>query len=580
LIMNNKKCQQCSIEFQVLDEDLIFLEKVSPEFGGRKYLISPPTLCPTCRLQRRLSHRNERKLYRRKCDATGKDIVSLYSPNKPFAVCDQQYWWSDKWNPMDYGREFDFNRPFFDQFKELYDAVPKANIMNSNSENSEYTNLAVNNKNCYMLMESSDNEDCYYDYWIQLSKDLVDSTYCHECEIGYEISDCRNCYNLHYSRNCFDSRDSLYLEDCRGCSNCFACSNLQNKDGYAFNRKVEKEQMKELLKIYNGEDQEEKNKLKKQIDDFFAQQPMRGSRIINSENCTGDYIVNSKDVFESFDVGDSENVRYSSDVFRDVKDVMDVSTTGLGNQLMHEAINTAVNVYRVAFTGICWYNLKNVYYCMFCFKSQDLFGCVGIHDKKQYCILNKQYTKEEYEKLVPKIIEHMKETGEWGEFFPMWVSAFGYNETVAQDHFVLIKDEAVKVKANWEDEDFTLVYEGEFYVPLPIGDYKIDKNPEAQNNIDNCMTSVLKCEKSGRPFRILPQELAFYIKHNIELPRIHPDVRHVERISKRHHYRIKSVNCGRCGKDFMSSVLSGNRELLCGECIIEGSNNISFYDRN
>jgi len=31
----------------------------------------------------------------------------------------------------------------------------------------------------------------------------------------------------------------------------------------------------------------------------------------------------------------------------------------------------------------------------------------------KYCILNKQYSKEEYEELVPKIIEHMQKTGEW-----------------------------------------------------------------------------------------------------------------------------------------------------------------------
>ncbi|MFA4930964.1 MAG: hypothetical protein WC570_03825 [Patescibacteria group bacterium] len=564
--MQTKICVQCQNDFPIQNDDLKFLKKISPEYNGKKYLISPPTLCPTCRLRRRLSHRNERKLYRRQCDATGKDIVSLYSPNKPVKVYDQDYWWSDKWDPLEYGREFDFSRPFFEQFKELYDALPKMNISNANSENSEYTNLAVNNKNCYMLMESSDNEDCYYDYWIQLSKDLVDCAYCHECEIGYENSDCRNCYNLKYCRHCFDCRDSLYLEDCRGCSNCFASSNLQNKDGYAFNKKVDIGELTELFRIDNEGTKKEKEELLDRVKEFFSSQPIRGQRIINSENCTGDYIVNSKNVHQSFDVGDCENVRYSSDVFRNVKDVMDASTTGLDNQLLYEVMNTAVNAYQVAFTGICWYNLKNVYYCMFCFKSQDLFGCVGIHDKKQYCILNKQYTKEEYEELVPKIIEHMKLTGEWGEFFPMWVSAFGYNETVAQDHFVLTKDQALELKANWEDEDQTLVYNGEFYTLLPISDYRIDKNVNAQANIDACLAGVLKCEKSGRPYRITSQELAFYIRHQIELPRLHPDVRHLDRINKRHHYGLSDVECEKCGKIFMSSIIGSGRKVWCGEC--------------
>jgi hypothetical protein len=55
--------------------------------------------------------------------------------------------------------------------------------------------------------------------------------------------------------------------------------------------------------------------------------------------------------------------------------------------------------------------------------------------------LNRQYTKEEYELLVPKIIEKMMSDGEWGEFFPAILSPFGYNETVAQEYFPLTREE-------------------------------------------------------------------------------------------------------------------------------------------
>jgi Zn ribbon nucleic-acid-binding protein len=59
-------------------------------------------LCPDCRQQRRLAFRNERNLYKRKCDATGKNIISIYSPDKNIKVYNQDFWWSDKWNTMDY----------------------------------------------------------------------------------------------------------------------------------------------------------------------------------------------------------------------------------------------------------------------------------------------------------------------------------------------------------------------------------------------------------------------------------------------------------------------------------------------
>jgi hypothetical protein len=62
---------------------------------------------------------------------------------------------------------------------------------------------------------------------------------------------------------------------------------------------------------------------------------------------------------------------------------------------------------------------------------------------KEYCILNKQYTKEEYEQLVPQIIDHMTKTGERGEFFPASISPFCYNETVVMEYYPLTKDEAL-----------------------------------------------------------------------------------------------------------------------------------------
>ena len=70
-----------------------------------------------------------------------------------------------------------------------------------------------------------------------------------------------------------------------------------------------------------------------------------------------------------------------------------------------------------------------------------------------------------------KIVDHMKSTGEWGEFFPSSLSPFGYNETVAQEYFPLDKSEVVNRGWNWRDEDEGSSYHGEYYSPLEIGSY-------------------------------------------------------------------------------------------------------------
>ena len=63
---------------------------------------------------------------------------------------------------------------------------------------------------------------------------------------------------------------------------------------------------------------------------------------------------------------------------------------------------------------------------------------------QDYCILNKQYTKLDYETTVAKLIQHMIDTGEWGSFQPASMSLYGYNETVANEYFPLEKEEAIK----------------------------------------------------------------------------------------------------------------------------------------
>jgi uncharacterized protein YbaR (Trm112 family) len=128
-LVETKVCRHCSEKFPITDKDVEFYEKISPVFllspalspegrkgvknlgnGTAKFMIPTPVLCPDCRQQRRLSFLNERRLYKRTCDATGKNIISMYSPDKPYKVFDQAFWLGDGWDSMSYGMRFDFKQ--------------------------------------------------------------------------------------------------------------------------------------------------------------------------------------------------------------------------------------------------------------------------------------------------------------------------------------------------------------------------------------------------------------------------------------------------------------------------------------
>jgi len=116
----------------VTDKDLEFYDKVSPVFAGKKYSIPSPTLCPDERLRRRMMFRNEITLYKKICDLTGKPIISLHNTTYSGPVYEVKSWWSEEWNPLDFGVAFDFSKTFFEQFNILSRRVPHPAVVNDN----------------------------------------------------------------------------------------------------------------------------------------------------------------------------------------------------------------------------------------------------------------------------------------------------------------------------------------------------------------------------------------------------------------------------------------------------------------
>ena len=174
-IIQIKTCKLCQTKFNITDSDLEFYDKISPSFWWKKYKMPTPTLCPDCRQQRRISFRNEKNLYKRKCDETNKNIISIYSPDKPFKIYDQEYRWSDKWDKMEYYLDINFQEEIFKQFMKLKILMPKRALIRwTGSENSDYTNWVWASKNSYLLFDSTDVEDCYYLNTVTFSSDCVD----------------------------------------------------------------------------------------------------------------------------------------------------------------------------------------------------------------------------------------------------------------------------------------------------------------------------------------------------------------------------------------------------------------------
>jgi hypothetical protein len=532
-----KNCKNCKKDSSIEVEDFDFYEKIH---------VPPPLLCMECRQMRRMSFRNERNLYKRKCDKTGKDIISVYSPDSPHTVFDHKFWYSDEFDPMEYGRDYDFSRPFFPQMREFMLEMPWPSLRIERSENCDYNNDIGSSKDCYLCARTHDSTNALYGYRVNKSRDCVDCMQVFEAsEFLYECVECIACRYVSFSMFSENCSSSSMLLNCKNCLDCFMCTNLRNKQYCFKNEQLSKEEYTKRLAEYNSGSYAEKEKALKEFKELCENSINRNLTIINSPNSTGDNIVGCKNVFMCFGVKDCENVRYIWDNMR-YKDSMDTYSGG-DAELAYECTSSGKG-YNIQFCLRGIYS-TDIQYCLMATKCKNVFACIGLKNK-EFCIFNKQYSEEQYKTMMEKIIRQMTEAGEYGEFFPMELSMFAYNETVAQEYFPMTKEEALAGGLRWQDPN--------------TKNYNITVQPdELPDDIADVTESILAqsigCADKGAckhgcttAFRIIPRELEFYKRMKMPLPRLCPNCRYYGRLDKLNPSKLWHRECQCAG------TVSGN----------------------
>jgi len=540
--IETKNCQNCLKDFTIESEDFKFYEKIK---------VPPPTFCPECRLLRRFIHTSETVLYKRKCDFSEKEIFSMYPEHTVFPVYETDIWYGDAWDPYIYGMDYDPNRPFLEQFLELQNKVPRMSIVRQGmAVNSPYAHRVTDPKNSYMVFRSSYPEDSMYLYNGKMHiKDCCDSSWLYECELCYECVNCANCYNVKFGQESKDSRDCSFIYSCRNCPNCTGCVNLVNAEYCIWNKKYTKEEYFKIIKEMQLNTFSGIEKMKIEFEVFRKKLPQRAIMSIKSEKVSGNWFLNSKNVTQSFDCEGVKDGKYLFMVFN-AEDCMDYFEWGNKAEQIYESENCGLDIARLYFCNQCWAGAHDLYYCNTCPGAHDCFGCVGLK-KGEYSILNKKYTKEEYGKLKDEIIEQMKKIPytdnrgleyRFGENFPANFSDFGYNETIANYYHPLTKEEATDRGYRWAERK-----KRNYEVTL-----KAAELPETILEVSNSiLEEVIECAEKDNPnsvgaFRVTENELAFYRRMNLPLPRVCFDIRHIQRMDKRPLLKIIKRNCSKC----------------------------------
>ncbi len=315
--------------------------------------------------------------------------------------------------------------PFIDEFKKLQFSQPRIALVASNSENSDYTNYAYKNKNCYLVFGGHYNEDTYYSQYTWKCSDCSDCDKLSESELCCECIFGSNLYNCNYLYNCFSCSDCEFGFDLAGCKKCFLCAGLRNASYFIQNKPVSKESFEQEIK--NLKKARGLPQMFKEAEKIRRTAPHVNLLQKNCEHCMGCFLENCKNLFYCFNATNAEDCCYMGTNIDAVKDSMDCDCIGYDlSELLYECIGNSGN-FNCNFCNACWHN-NDLEYCEMVFNSNHCFGCIS-RSHAEYEILNKKYPPEEWKRRVTEIKNELKMQKLYGKW--LLPSTYPYEDTIA-----------------------------------------------------------------------------------------------------------------------------------------------------
>lgn len=284
-------------------------------------------------------------------------------------------------------------------FRELYFGQPVKDVWSYKIVNCPYGDQVFNSKDCYLSFELGGSQDCGYLDNCMKCQDCFDCSFCKFSQLSSHSLYLEKSYGCHYSRYLNNCSDCLYSAELFNCQHCFGCYALKHKQYYIFNQPYTPEVYAEKMKTLRPDGALAQAKL-------AALQEKIGvpaTHIQNSQDCFGDYIFNSHNCYNCFDINNDHDSAYLYDCSYNapLQDCFDIDSGG-GCELCSNcySVGSSYNIQHCVFSS----NLAD---CAFCARSRKLkncFGCVYLKDKEYY-IFNQPYTPEAYHQELAKIKE-------------------------------------------------------------------------------------------------------------------------------------------------------------------------------
>jgi hypothetical protein len=504
-----RRCSITGRNFVVTEaeqEHIALLNRLLPLLGNTLPL---PDIHPLEALRRLAAWVNFLHLVHGRSAFSGKPQLTRYHPQLGTRICTPEEFWGEAVDNLEFGRPFDFSRPFFDQWLELYRVCYILPLIQVNCEGSEYVNGATNLKDCYLCFNTVESQDCLYCFNHFNGSDNIECVGAGRSQYCYGCVTIENCYECQHCQDCVNSSQCFGCTDLIGCHECYGCVGLRNARCHIYNQPAAPEQYRLWLQQRGLGDYERRREALDECRSFIRGEGHVINRLINVEECSGDYLRNSHRAFQCWFSDHLDRCGYmlSSPGCSHCWRCFGFFSEGCWESI---PVRSCRDVFCYCSTG----GEENVY----CFHLEQncarCFGCVGLKNKS-YCILNRQYPPQEYAALTGRIIAHMRQSGEWGRFFPPRLAPHLYEHSAVQDLFVEIpRAEAARRGYRFNGvADEPAAAEGLSSSELPR---RIDEVRE-----EEILGRPFICAESGRAYNIQKKELDFYRRFQIPPPRRH-----------------------------------------------------------
>lgn len=304
--------------------------------------------------------------------------------------------------------------PFFEQLKTLRDREPKIAFKGMFNENCSYNDNLYFGRNCYLCFDCDKMEFCLY---MDMSNDnlsCADCSFVSDCELCYECVDSWHCYNCDFCQQCRDSVNSAWSFDLLNCRECFGCVGLRHKQYCLFNEQLPQEEWKKQIAYWKKQPRE---KILEKIGALRKKIPTLSSWQFKTENCIGDFLLNSKNCYNCFDSQGCQDSGYLTRIYN----VYGERTVDTWDCMFNVDLTSSYECIQVGKGWNCSFchfceNVRDAMFCEGCYDSHDLFGCVNVK-RKNHCILNTEYPQAEYKKRKDAILAEMKKERAFSQWF-------------------------------------------------------------------------------------------------------------------------------------------------------------------